>query len=39
MSVLSVLEWIMTSQNIITCWLLVIFAFSLLWILIRGVFH
>lgn len=37
MSVLQILEWIMTSNNIITCWVLIIFATSLLFIILRGV--
>lgn len=36
MSVLSVLEWIMISNNIITRVILLIFAFSLLFCALRG---
>lgn len=37
MSVLKIFNWIMTSNNVITCWVLITFVVSLLFILLRGV--
>lgn len=36
MSVLQILKWIMTSNNIITACVLIMFASSLLFLLLRG---
>lgn len=36
MSVIKILEWIINSHNIITSCVLLMFAVSLLWLIVRG---